>query len=298
MRQPGLGWRLAGDQAPDHGCDAEQPLILDVDATLVGSDDGTRDQPVTPPTLTLEQLDGIFERFVVEDWRQVAESIEGWSTVAVVNRRGRQPSGPLTAEYSLQVEVADAAAVLREFTTVKTLFGWSYGGLIVLELANTLAIPHVIAYEPVIHPFGARVLPALQLAADSEDWDATVEIVTRRIAGMDPEVVDGLRADSGLWVEMRRLGEPVYAETAALNDAGDSNQLAVKAKRVDLILGSNDREESPYGTTFSDVSAKVAHAEAHDLPGQGHMVHLEAPSALAALLDQLRSANEAPRSGD
>ncbi len=30
-------------------------------------------------------------------WRQVAENIEGWSTVAVVNRRGRQPSGPLTA---------------------------------------------------------------------------------------------------------------------------------------------------------------------------------------------------------
>ena len=30
-------WGLAGDHAPDHGTDAEQPLILDVDATLVGS---------------------------------------------------------------------------------------------------------------------------------------------------------------------------------------------------------------------------------------------------------------------
>ena len=30
-------WRLAGDQAPDHGTDAAQPLIVDVDATLVGS---------------------------------------------------------------------------------------------------------------------------------------------------------------------------------------------------------------------------------------------------------------------
>jgi hypothetical protein len=30
-------WALAGDQAPDHGIDAEQPLIIDVDATLVGS---------------------------------------------------------------------------------------------------------------------------------------------------------------------------------------------------------------------------------------------------------------------
>ncbi len=231
-------------------------------------------------------------------WRQVAENIEGWSTVAVVNRRGRQPSGPLTAEYSLQVEVADAAAVLREFTIVETLFGWSYGGLIVLELANELAMPHVIAYEPVIRPFGAHILPALHLAADSEDWDATVELVTLRISGMDPEVVDGLRADSGVWVELQRLSAPVYAETAALNDAQDSNELAVKAERVDLILGSNNRDRSPYGTTFNDVCAKVARAEVHELAGQGHMVHLEAPAALTALLHQLRAANGAPRSGE
>ena len=30
-------WGLAGDHAPDHGSDAEHPLILDVDGTLVGS---------------------------------------------------------------------------------------------------------------------------------------------------------------------------------------------------------------------------------------------------------------------
>ena len=30
-------WRLAGDQAPDHNTDAGNPLIVDVDATLVGS---------------------------------------------------------------------------------------------------------------------------------------------------------------------------------------------------------------------------------------------------------------------
>jgi hypothetical protein len=30
-------WTLAGDQAPDRGIDAEHPLIMDVDATLVGS---------------------------------------------------------------------------------------------------------------------------------------------------------------------------------------------------------------------------------------------------------------------
>ncbi|MGS0626121.1 transposase, partial [Ralstonia sp. VS2407] len=30
-------WAQAGDRAPDHAIDAEQPLVIDVDATLVGS---------------------------------------------------------------------------------------------------------------------------------------------------------------------------------------------------------------------------------------------------------------------
>ncbi len=30
-------WRLAGEHAPDHGCDAKQPLVIDLDATLVTS---------------------------------------------------------------------------------------------------------------------------------------------------------------------------------------------------------------------------------------------------------------------
>lgn len=228
-------------------------------------------------------------------WRKVARSIEGWSTVAVVNRRGREPSGPLTSEYSLRLEVEDAAAVLREFTNVEALFGWSYGGLVALELASTLELPHVIAYEPVTRPFAAHALPALQVAHDNEDWDAIVEIVTRRISGMEPAVLEDLRANGEAWAELRRLSVPVYAETGALNAPRDPHQLAVKAERVDLIVGSDNRDRSPYGTSFNDVAAVTAHAEIHELADQGHMAHLEAPSALAALLTRLRAADVASR---
>lgn len=42
---------------------------------------------------------------------------------------------------------------------MRTVFGWSYGGLIVLTLANELRLSHVIAYEPIMAPFGAAALP-------------------------------------------------------------------------------------------------------------------------------------------
>jgi pimeloyl-ACP methyl ester carboxylesterase len=63
-------------------------------------------------------------------WAEVARGLQGWETVAVVNRRGREPSGPLTGDYDLRREVQDAEAILRRFSDVQTLFGWSYGGTI------------------------------------------------------------------------------------------------------------------------------------------------------------------------
>src|SRR5699024_7768686 len=76
-------------------------------------------------------------------WAPVAERIEGWPAVAVVNRRGRSPSGPLTDRYGLDTEVRDAATVAESIGNVDTVFGWSYGGLIALHLADVIEVPHV-----------------------------------------------------------------------------------------------------------------------------------------------------------
>ena len=122
---------------------------------------------------------------------------------------------------------------------------------------------------------------------------------------MPPERSHSARPSSTFVGQGLRVLDELEAENvdeepngSALNGARTSNELAVKAERVDLILGSNNRDRSPYGTTFNDVCAKVARAEVHELTGQGHMVHLEAPAALTALLHQLRAANGAPRSGE
>ncbi|MFC7328467.1 alpha/beta fold hydrolase [Marinactinospora rubrisoli] len=150
-------------------------------------------------------------------WRHVAAAIDAWPSVAVLNRRGRAPSGPLTATYSLRTEVEDLGVILDEFEGTEALFGWSYGGLIALLAANDRPLRQVIAYEPVMRPFGRHALPDLKAAHDRADWDATVDIVNRQISGFNAAHVAALRADGRGWAALRRLSKPAHAEITALN---------------------------------------------------------------------------------
>ena len=221
-------------------------------------------------------------------WAAVACRIEGWPTVAVINRRGRCPSGPIPDGYGLATEVADAEAVARELVDVRALFGWSYGGLIALHLASQRAVPHVIAYEPIMAPFGRKALTGLRRAYEEGDLDRVVEVALRDATGAGDDAIAALRADSDTWAELRRLGAPIYAETAAINRT--PQDLPLLAARVDLIVGDRNRGQHPYGTVFTEVARRVPHATTHVLPGQGHLAHREAPDRLADMISALRPA--------
>ncbi|MFI5728753.1 alpha/beta fold hydrolase [Kribbella sp. NPDC051587] len=220
-------------------------------------------------------------------WRDVVGAIDAWPSVVVVNRRGRTPSGPLTNAYSLRTEVEDLGIVLDEFDNATALFGWSYGGLITLLAANEHPIPQVIAYEPVMRPFGRDALPDLKSADDAADRDRSVEIVNRQISGFSSAHVEDLRADQHSWALLRRLSKPLYAELSALNAASPPDAMARQAGHVNLIIGQHNRGTAPYGTSFDNVRQHVTHAAIHELAGQGHLAHIQAPTKLAHLLNTL-----------
>ncbi|MFB7718819.1 alpha/beta fold hydrolase [Nocardia sp. NPDC056100] len=220
-------------------------------------------------------------------WRHVARAVDAWPSVAVVNRRGRAPSGPLTDEYSMRSELADLDLVIDELGTPATLFGWSYGALIVLLAADDRPMRQVIAYEPVMRPFGGHALPALKDATERQDWDRCVEIVNRQISGFPAAQVDALRADRDGWASLRRLSESLYAEMTVINTTPVPDALARRAARVDLIIGEHNRGTAPYGTSFDDVRRRIAHAGIHELPDQGHLGHIQAPAELGRLLNDL-----------
>ncbi|WP_327706315.1 hypothetical protein [Streptomyces decoyicus] len=138
-----------------------------------------------------------------------------------------------------------------------------------------------------MRPFGSHVLPGLRTAEETADWDATVEIVNRRMAGLDTAHVEALRADRQGRSALRHLSRPAHAEPAALNSAPPPDEPARRADRVDLIVGQCHHGAASCGTSFDDVRQRVTRTKVHVLPGQGHMAHIQAPTELGHLLNGL-----------
>ncbi|GAB1510612.1 alpha/beta fold hydrolase [Actinophytocola sp. KF-1] len=212
-----------------------------------------------------------------ESWLPVVEHVDVPNPVVVVNRRGRAPSGPLGAGYSVRTEVDDLNRLLDELGTGSHLVGWSYGGLIAAEAAAGRADPRSLTlYEPVAAPFVAEHVPALRAATP----ERAVEIVNRDVSGFSAEYVEDLRR-SPAWPALVRLAAPLAEELAAINAHRPAfDRYPGLDVRVTLIVGERSEGRHPYGEPFGRFAAAFPGARVTRIAGQGHLAHVHAPDAL------------------
>ncbi|WP_036499734.1 MULTISPECIES: alpha/beta fold hydrolase [Nocardia] len=215
-------------------------------------------------------------------WRPVVERLGLPNPVVTINRRGRVPSGPLGADYSVRTEVDDLHHILDTLGGAVELFGWSYGGLIALEAACERSdLRSLIAYEPVSAPFAPAAIPALRAAVDRGDLDAAVRLVNTDVSGFSAEYVAALR-ESPTWAVLRPLAAPLPTELEAVNACrADLQRYRALTVPVTLLLGELNANAEPYGTAFGRIAHALPQARIDLLPGQGHLAHAQAPHLLA-----------------
>lgn len=225
-------------------------------------------------------------------WLQVVDSIDLPNPVITVNRRGRYPSGPLGADYSVRVEVDDLRHIIDALGDVH-LFGWSYGALIALETALTCErIVSLTAYEPVSRPFAPDVVQPLRQAIAAGDLDRAVTLVNTDVSGFSADYVADLRR-SPAWAVLRPLAGPLAEELAAINTHRPAlDRYRTLPMPVRLILGTRNEGQAPYGTAFAAFADALPQAPVVPLADQGHLAHVEAPAALAALISAAVTAAE------
>ena len=85
---------------------------------------------------------------MAHNYKKLCSYLEHDFTIHIIERRGRGKSGAQGEKYSIQSEVDDVKAVLKE-TGTTYVFGHSYGGLIALQAAcSDVAIQKLAVYEP------------------------------------------------------------------------------------------------------------------------------------------------------
>ena len=172
-----------------------------------------------------------------------------------------------------------------------TLVGYSMGGRIglhaALALGDRVKRLALIGASPGIADPGERAARRVadeQLAGDVEG--SSIEEFAERwaetpvLAGQPPEVLAAVHTDrlrnrpAGLARALRGLG------TGALPSLWD--RLGEVAMPVALVVGERDEK---FRTIAAEMASALPDAELILVPGAGHAVHLEAPGAVAAVID-------------
>lgn len=201
-------------------------------------------------------------------------------SVYAVDRRGRGDSGD-QAEYALEREFEDLAAVVDSIDEPAALFGHSYGATAALGAALVAGnLQKLVLYEsspgiPVVPSNDVERVDDLVKRGDREE--AVVHAF--RSLGLTPNEVEQLR-DSPTWsarvAAAHTLAREIRAEEAYRVDRERFRDLSVPAL---LLLG----EESPAWAHEATelIRAALPDARVAVLPGQGHMANVTAPELLA-----------------
>lgn len=82
-----------------------------------------------------------------QHYQRLADELSGKLTVYLMDRRGRNQSGPLNDDYSLKKASQDAIAILQQHR-IPYLFGHSFGAVTALHVAKEYPLAKLAVYEP------------------------------------------------------------------------------------------------------------------------------------------------------
>lgn len=218
------------------------------------------------------------------DWAGVARLLATTNRCAVLNRRGREPSGPTGAGYDVGVEVADLHAVLDHVGPGATVVGHSYGGTIAMLTAlKRDDIGSLVLYEPAL-PLGGSdagpVLAAMGAAIEAGNLDEALTITMTMVMGMPAEAVEQCRA-TPLWAVLRSMTPATHAELGALGRIPPEVEPFGKLTTPVTIMVGELSAGGPFDAVAAALEPVVPDATVVRLPGQHHLAHQSAPQLLA-----------------
>ena len=214
----------------------------------------------------------------------LAEVLAGDFTTIAYDRRGRGSSGD-AAEYAVEREIEDIAALIAEVGGTASVFGHSSGAILALEAAAAgLPIGKLVAYEPPYatseHPRG-DVLDEVRAQLAAGDRDGAVATFLQ-VAGTPAEMVEGMK-QAPVWGWFTALAHTLpYDLTICGPGARPRTDHLAKISIPTLVIGGGASDEALQ--SGARAAAELIPGARHEtLAGQDHGV-LQFPETLKDLL--------------
>jgi pimeloyl-ACP methyl ester carboxylesterase len=205
----------------------------------------------------------------------LATLLAGSITVVEYDRRGRGSSGD-SADYSVQLEIDDLAAVIAAAGGPALVYGHSSGAALALEAAACgVPISGLAVYEP---PYTADadgtgrsdvLLREVRARIDAGDPDGAAARFLEGV-GTSPGVVAMIQQGPG-WAHMRELAPPLVYDLTLTNGGAVPDERLARIGVPTLALSGGGSPEWA-GRAGAAVAAAVPGARHLVLDGQTHAV--------------------------
>lgn len=200
--------------------------------------------------------------------KSLAAGLEAGFEVYGYDRRGRGDSGD-AAQYSIEREVDDLAAVVKAAGGSAFLFGESSGGALALEAAaRGIPTPKLAVYEPpyTTGPTAEFADELDELVASGRESEAAERFLG--LMGTPPQVLGQMKAGP-YWAHMRSFARSLPYDIRLCNDGSvPADRLAsIKAPVLALAGGASPAWARKAATA---VAAAVPDGRSLVLDGQGH----------------------------
>lgn len=229
-------------------------------------------------------------------WDTLRPYLSDTYTLVVPDRRGRGESGgsaevsnggdghPPT-DYSLDKEVADLRALVDAVDGTPAVFGHSFGGLVALAAAESLALDALVLYEPAV------------LVGEYRDDDLAARMERELRAGRREEAMALFFQAAGTVDDVQEL--PWWPEEARLHLAETvvRENYAVEAYELPptfefetptLLLTGEHGPEHLRAAVF-ELDDRIAESRVVELDGVGHVATESAPERLATAVESFIS---------
>lgn len=221
---------------------------------------------------------------------QVAKRLAsaGFTTVDY-DRRGRGRSGD-TAPWSLDREVEDLAALVKEVGGPAALYSSSSGATVSLAAAGAgIGVTALALYEPPFFAgadFSAHLATLHALLAEGKNDEAMRYNLTS-VIGLPPEVVDGI-AQAPSWAQMVAVAPTLVYDLTAVHDINTDPDWRRRwaGITVPAIVYSGDQTFPGLPEAADAVAAAMPETRRRILPGQAHGPE---PEALIPVLHEFLS---------